>query len=94
LREARDVIIRPYLTERATALGERPAPVYTFVVTAPATRRAVARAIEEIYKIRPRRVNIINAPGKRRLVRGRLGRRPGFKKALVYLRAGEKIDFV
>ncbi len=94
LRSLPEVIIRPYLTERTTTLATTPHPVYAFVVAPTATRATVARAFQAIYGHRPSRVNIINVSEKRIVVRGRVGKRPGFKKALVALNPGEKIDFV
>ncbi len=95
LRDERWVIIRPYLTERATAMAANAKhPVYAFLVETWATRASVAAAFKAIYGIKPQRVNMINSPERRLMARGRVGHRPGFKKALVALKAGEKIDFV
>ena len=82
-----DIIIRPYATEKATAVN-----VYTFVVRASATKPLIKQAITEIYKVTPLKINISQAPGKKILFRGRPGRRPGFKKAIVYLKKGDKIE--
>ncbi len=95
LNSADLVLIRPHVTERATALSQSNThPVYTFRVPPSATKPEVARAVKKIFKVAPVGVNVLNVPGKKILVRGRPGVKTGFKKALVFLRAGDKIDFV
>ena len=85
-------MVRPRITEKATELGER--NVYTFEVAADANKSLVAEAIEAVYKVKPVRVSMITIPRKKILVRGKWGMRGGGKKALVYLKKGEKIEFV
>lgn len=93
------ILTRPHLTEKSAALAtpgpgqEKRGPVYTFQVAADATRVAIKAAALALYKVKPIKVNMMQAPGKKIFQRGRVGRRPGFKKALVYLKVGDKIDF-
>lgn len=88
-----DTLVRPHITERATILAERGA--YIFVVSPAATKRSIAQAVEAIYKVKPRKVTTATMPGKMRTGRkGIRGARAGYKKAVVYLKAGEKIDIV
>jgi large subunit ribosomal protein L23 len=82
------------LTEKATAassvLGQ-----YTFEVFPDATKGAVRSAVEETFKVKVTRVNIQNYAGKTK--RGRTGRPShgsDFKKAIVTLKAGDKIELV
>jgi len=83
----------PHRTERATALANRSEhPVYTFRIPAPMTKGAISALIREVYGFKPTRVNLIYQPAKRRTIRGRVGYKAGFKKALVALKPGETID--
>ncbi|MDN3507481.1 MAG: 50S ribosomal protein L23 [Simkaniaceae bacterium] len=69
-------------------------PKYVFIVDEHATKAEIRNAVEEIYaekKVRVTRVNTINVKPKKRRVRGRVGFRPGFRKAVVTLAAGDTI---
>ena len=85
-----ELIIKSRQTEKSSGLTAR--GVYTFVVSQRATKADVAKTVKKTYSVTPLRINIINAPSQRRRVRGHWGRRPGFKKALVHLPVGQKID--
>ena len=91
LTQAGDVILRPYLTEKAGG-ATAAQNAYTFAVAPRADKVSVTRAIQALYKVKPRRVNLINLPAKRKLVRGRWGRTAARRKAVVYLKAGDKIE--
>jgi large subunit ribosomal protein L23 len=88
----RSVLLKPRITEKAGVLSEK--NVYTFVVSDKATKGTVSKAIKETYKVSPVQVNIINLPKKRIFVRGRYATKSGVKKALVFLKEGDKIEFV
>ena len=87
-----NVLIRPRITEKATMLGVN--NVYTFDVVKDANKDLVARAINATYGVKPIRVNILPVKTKTVFVRGKKGTRGGGKKALVYLKKGDKIEFV
>lgn len=86
------LIIRPRVTEKSTVQGE--SNVYTFNVDARANKTEVKRAIKALFKVTPLKVNIIAIPKKNVFIRGKKGVRGGGKKALVYLKKGDKIEFV
>lgn len=86
------VLINPRITEKTTAAAEK--GVYVFDVSERASKNLVKRAVEELYRVGVKRVRIGNLPAKSRFIRGRRGTRPGYKKAVVYLREGDKIEFV
>ncbi len=87
------VLLKPHVTERAAGLSEKGA--YVFVVAKTATKRDITRAVKDIYNVTSRKVNVISVPEKRRIGRrGIRGVRSGFKKAIVFLKSGEKIDLV
>lgn len=70
-------------------------PKYVFVVDKRANKQEIAKAIEEIYAERGIRVvgvNTINVKPKERRMRGRSGMRAGFKKAIITLEAGDKLE--
>src|SRR5579872_6600201 len=70
-------------------------PKYVFVVDKKANKQEIAAAVEEIYsekKIKVLSVNTLHAKPKGRRVRGREGVTSGFKKAIVTLQAGDKIE--
>jgi len=68
---------------------------YAFEVSKTANKQAVAAAVEKVYEVEVRRVNILNQIGKprrdRRTGKSR-GRSPGFKKAIVTLKQGHAIE--
>lgn len=86
------VIIRPRVTEKSGLLSQ--SGTYTFEVSKNANKRLVSTAIAALYKVTPVKVAIINVPSKHVFVRGRRGVVSGFRKALVTLKKGDKIDFV
>lgn len=70
-------------------------PKYVFVVDKTATKADIAHALEEIYKdrdIKVKAVNTSNVKAKPRRVRGRLGMKSAFKKAVVTLQEGDSLD--
>jgi len=66
--------------------------VYTFEVAKDATKPQIARAVEEIFDVKVIKVNTMNVSGKPRRVRYALGKTKNWKKALVTLAEGDKID--
>lgn len=90
-----DTIIKGYrVTEKATELIGN-LNQYTFEVYPRADRTQVARAVEKLFDVKVRRVNILNAKGKikrSRTVRGQTGKKPDSKRAIVTLKEGENIE--
>ncbi|MBI2100138.1 MAG: 50S ribosomal protein L23 [Candidatus Vogelbacteria bacterium] len=68
--------------------------VYTFIVDPSANKGAIKRAVKEKYKVTPIKINLIKSRAKKIVYRGHYGYRPGFKKALVFLKKGDKIENV
>jgi large subunit ribosomal protein L23 len=88
---ARDVIRRPLVTEQSMAgIAEGR---YTFEVDPRANKIEIRRAVEEIWGVRVERVNTMRLRGKTRRVGRSVGRRPDWKKAIVKLRPGQRIEF-
>ncbi len=66
--------------------------IFTFEVAKNASKPAIAKAIKALYKVTPLKIRTINLPRKRVFVRGKFGAQPMTRKALVYLKKGDKID--
>lgn len=86
-----DILIRPLLTEKITSLRESTNKV-GFVVRGDANRVQVKRAVESALKVRVERVNILSVRGKTKRLGRFQGRRPDWKKAIVTLKEGEKLE--
>lgn len=68
---------------------------YTFEVFPTASKAAIAEAVESTFKVTVKRVNVQNYLGKRTRGRtGKPGKRSDYKKAIVTLKAGDKIELV
>ena len=90
---AHEVIRAPWFSEKALIITEK--GVYTFGVSSRATKADIAGAIKEIYNVAPRKIRIVNLPGKRKAMRTKrgVGQRAARRKAYVYLNAGDSIQF-
>jgi large subunit ribosomal protein L23 len=85
-----DVIIEPILSEKSTDLGEQ--NKYVFRVSIQANKHQVSKAIQEIFNVTPDKVNVMRIRGKRKRVRHQYGITPAWKKAIVTLKEGDKIE--
>jgi large subunit ribosomal protein L23 len=85
------VVKRPLITEKATLIKEQNR--YAFEVMKEANKRQIKEAVEVAFKVNVVKVNVMSVPGKMR----RIGRRqvltPVWKKAVVTLAPGQKIEF-
>jgi len=88
---ARNIIRRPLVTEKSMA-GLR-AGRYTFEVDLRANKIEIRNAVEEIWSVHVTGVNTMICHGKHRRVGRSAGHRPDWKKAVVTLRAGDRIEF-
>jgi large subunit ribosomal protein L23 len=91
MREPREVIIRPVVTEGSAELQEN-LRTYTFIVTRDANKVEIRHAIEQLFDVKVQGVRTANYQGKWRRVGRSLGRRAAYKKAIVKLAEGESID--
>jgi len=85
------VLMRPLLTEKITALRETANKV-GFVVRRDASRIEVKHAVETALKVRVERVHIMTVKGKVKRMGRFSGKRPDWKKAIVTLKEGEKLE--
>jgi len=85
-------LVRPILTERSTQLKEK-YNQYFFVADLDATKTGIKQAVEDLFKVKVASVRTMIVPGKARRLGQNAGRRPDWKKAVVTLKEGQKIDF-
>ncbi len=84
------VLVKPMVTEKATNLSA--VNQYVFMIDNDANKIEVAKAIYEVYGVKPTEVNIIKVKGKK-VNRGKItGKRKDFKKAIVTLKKGKSIS--
>lgn len=88
---ARDIIVKPVVTEKTMRLTSEENKV-TFVVAKNANKISVAQAIQEIYGIKAEKVNIVNVHPKVRRVGRYEGKTSAYKKAIVQLPEGSSIE--
>lgn len=88
--ELYDVLRRPLITEKNTMLGAQ--NKYTFEVAVGANKPMVRRAVETLFKVDVTDVNIIHVPGKMRRVGRNRGMTRAWKKAVVTVRGGQRIE--
>jgi len=79
------------LTEKITAMRESGNKV-GFVVRSEANRIQIKRAVEAALKVRVERVNVLNVMGKTKRLGRFAGKKPDWKKAIVTLKEGEKLE--
>jgi len=91
-----DILVKPIVTEKMTAQGER-YNRYGFWVRRQATKQQIKKAVESLYNVSVESVNTMIYPGKvkSRFTKAGLisGKSSAFKKAIVTLVKGESIDF-
>ena len=85
------LIKKPWVTEKSTGLHA--AGKYVFIVQKNASKPEIKKAVKEVYKVDAVAVNVVNRPPKRkRFGQGMKGMQEGYRKAIVTLKAGQKID--
>ena len=93
---AKQILIKPVITEKADMLAEKRSK-YTFVVNKDANKIEIKKAVEDLYNVEVAKVNTLIMPSKAKnrntkstVIKGRVS---GFKKAVVSLAEGETINF-
>jgi large subunit ribosomal protein L23 len=86
-----DVLVRPLVTEKNTILQAQ--NKYAFEVAQEASKPQIAQSVEKAFKVKVDTVNIIKVPGRTKRVGRRIVHTPPWKKALVTLMPGDKIEF-
>ena len=92
MKDPRDVLIRPVVSEKSFALLDD--GVYTFVVHPDANKTEIRQAVESIFNVRVANVNTLNRKGKRKRSRRQatFGKRADTKRAIVTLVSDDRIE--
>lgn len=93
MKHTYDVLHGPLLTEKGTLLKETENKVL-FKVSKEANKIEIKKAVEEIFKVKVDRVATMNVKGKTKRMGRFEGKRADWKKAIVTLKEGEKLDFI
>lgn len=94
MKDVYQIIQRVMLTEKGTRLSETENK-YVFNVNPAANKAEIKQAVEELFKVKVTEVNTMNRQGKKKRERtASAGRTAGWKRAVVTLAEGSKIDFV
>jgi large subunit ribosomal protein L23 len=90
LNDAYGIVLSPVVTEKSTRGADH--NQVTFRVTLDATKPQIKSAVEQLFKVKVTAVNTLVVKGKVKLFKGRPGRRSDYKKAIVTLAEGQRID--
>ncbi len=91
MKDYTDIIIAPVITEKSAYATEK--GVYTFKVNKDANKTHIKQAIESLFNVKVVKVNTLNTKPKDKRVGKYTGQTKTYKKAIVTLAAGEKIEF-
>ena len=91
MKFSQDVIVRPVISEKSYRLMEH--NKYTFEVHPRAKKLEIRKAVEDIFKVKVTQVNTIATRGKNRRQGWSRGRTRDWKKAVVTLKQGDRIEF-
>ena len=86
------VIRAPRISEKSARMAEN--SKYVFDVDTTATKAEIKTAVEALFNVTVNAVNVINIAGKRKVFKGRSGRRNGLRKAIVSLQPGQQIKLM
>ena len=86
-----EVLRRPVITEKNTTLQEQ--NKYVFEVAKESNKPLIKQAVEKAFKVKVTTVNMMTVPGKSKRVGKRIIQTQSWKKAVVTLKAGDKIEF-
>jgi large subunit ribosomal protein L23 len=92
MKETQRIIRKPLVTEKSTQQKES-SNQYAFEVERKANKIEVQSAIERLFKVKVIEVRTCNVLGKMKRVGKKYGKRPDWKKAIVTLKEGDRIDF-
>ncbi|MBP1716985.1 MAG: Ribosomal protein [Deltaproteobacteria bacterium] len=92
MKEAHQIIKRPLITEKSTRQKEEGNQI-AFVVDPKAGKIQIRQAVEKLFKVKVLSVRTLNVVGKKKRLGKFLGRKSDWKKAIVKLREGDRIEF-
>jgi large subunit ribosomal protein L23 len=88
--EARDILIAPVVSEKSYSLIE--GNKYSFRVHEKAHKTQIRQAVEQLFDVHVEGVNVLKVQSKPKRRGMKRGKKPGWKKAIVQLREGERIE--
>lgn len=91
MKDPRDIILKPHISEKSMSEIEK-SNTYTFKVALNANKTEVKKAIEEIFKVKVLKVSTSRMPGKVKRMGVFVGTTPAWKKAMVRLADGDRIE--
>lgn len=91
MKDYSDVIIAPVITEKSMYAKEK--NVYTFKVVKSANKTEIKKAIENLFGVKVKSVNTLNTKAKDKRVGRYTGKTKTYKKAIVTLEDGNKIEY-
>jgi large subunit ribosomal protein L23 len=92
MSEVHDIIISPLVTEKSTTQREGQNQ-YSFKVDKRANKIEIKDAVERLFKVKVREVRTVTVRGKVKRLGRRFGKRPDWKKAIVTVKEGDRIEF-
>jgi large subunit ribosomal protein L23 len=92
MKEAQKIIRKPLITEKSTRQKEE-SRQYIFEVKRDANKIEIQSAVERLFKVKVLQVRTSNVLGKVKRLGRRYGKRPDWKKAIITLKEGDRIDF-
>ncbi len=87
------IVKKPHISEKATDLTQKENR-YVFVVDKNANKIEIRDAIKSLYNVDALKVTIVKIPSKKRRLGATLGKKKGYKKAIVKIKDGQKIDIL
>jgi len=90
MKDINSIIKTLVITEKISNQGDL--RKYSFEVDRKANKIEIKKAVEDIYKVKVKDVNTMIMPGKAKRIRHKLGYTPNWKRAVVTLKEGNKID--
>lgn len=90
MKDYTDIIIAPVITEKAAASAEK--NTYVFKVVATANKTQIKDAIEKAFDVKVENVNTLNTKAKDKRVGKYAGKTKTYKKAIITLKDGQKIE--
>ncbi len=92
MKNPNDIILSPVLTEKSSDMSQEHNK-YSFKVSRDSNKKEIGAAVQELFKVKVEKVNTVSMRGKKKRVRFREGKTPDWKKAIVTLKEGQKIEF-
>jgi large subunit ribosomal protein L23 len=94
MKNVYDIIKYPLITEKISLIQETNENKVGFIVDKKATKPDIKTAVEKIFNVKVKKVNVVNIKSKKKRYGRYIGERPGYKKAYVTLEEGQKINIL